>query len=97
MAKEGGKGWMQVFQCFLRLGRAFCKLNFQPCTDLALNLDKGRILGDGKHAHHHGLILPIFLTMKMKLDLDKFWYKVRQYKGDLQRKFMTIKSETTSQ
>ena len=68
---------MQVFPIFLEnVRRALCKLNFQLYSDLALKLDKGRIIGDGKPPHH-GLILPIFLTMKMKFDLYKFSYKVR--------------------
>ena len=70
---------MQVF--FLRMGRVFLQLNFQLYTDLALKLDKGRILGGGKHPPppppHYGLILPIFLTTKMKFNHNKFWYKVR--------------------
>ena len=34
---------------FLENRKSFCKLNFQLYTDLALKLDKGRILGGGKH------------------------------------------------
>ena len=34
---------------FLENGKSFCKLNFQLYTNLALKLDKGRILGGGKH------------------------------------------------
>ena len=79
MAKGGGGGGGVDAGFFLENGKSFCKLNFQLYTDLALKLDKGRILGGGKRPPppHHGLILPIFLTTKMKFNLNKFWYKVR--------------------
>ena len=34
--------------------------------------------------------LPIFLTMKMPFNLDKFWYGVRLYQGELVGKFLTM-------
>ena len=40
----------------------------------------------------HGLFLPIFLTMKMTFNLNKFWYGVRWYKGEFEKK---IRDNTT--
>ena len=40
---------------------------------------------------------PIFLTMKMTFNLNKFLHGVRQYQGQFLKKFMTIQSKSTSQ
>ena len=53
----GGGGGRVDAGFFLRMGRVFCKLNFQLYTDLALKLDKGRILGGGKHSLPHTMDL----------------------------------------
>ena len=44
---------------------------------LALKLDKGRVLGGSNHPPL--TFLPIFPTMKMTFNLNKFWYGVRLY------------------
>ena len=67
---------------FLAVGSSLGHLSMKKIfqigpTALALKLDKGRVLGGP-----HGLFLPIFLTMKMTFNLNKFWYAVRQYKGE---------------
>ena len=65
----------------------------------ALKLDKGRVLGGWQPPLPPPLSksLPIFLTMKMTSNLDKFWYEVKQYQGKFVKKIRdnTIKDNVT--
>ena len=76
---RGGGGACKIFSCSLIIGTSFHQKTFQNGpTVWALKLDKGCWGGRVWHPPPpHGLSLAIFLTMKMTLNLDKFWYGVR--------------------
>ena len=58
------------------LGHLLIK-HFLDHTVLALKLDKGRGALGGVATTPMDFSLPISLTMKMTINLDEFWYKLR--------------------
>ena len=67
------------FTCRLVFGTSVHEKSFQiGPTVLALKLDKERVLGGGGGWHTPlSKSSPIFLTMKMTSNHDKFWHEVR--------------------
>ena len=64
----------------LILGTSVHERSFQTGpTVLAIKLDKWRVLGGGRGDWQPPpwTFLPIFLTMKMTFNLNKFWHEVR--------------------